>query len=92
MYDKLLTYSLYLGDADEDNVYSWLCGNIAPVIRTTQAEHDYFKMYHGDQDLWSMHSTDVSDVSGSYDTVTLIGFKHKEDAVMARLQFGGSMS
>jgi len=87
-----LNYDLYIGDAVEEDVYEWLCENIAPVLMTTQAEYDYFKMYHGDHDLWIMHSTDVSDVGGSrWDTITQISFKKKEDAIMTKLRFGGSI-
>lgn len=85
-------YNLYIGDAVEEDVYSWLSETIAPLLMTTQAEYDYYNMYHGDQDLWIMHSADVSDVSGSYDTITVVSFKNKEDALMAKLRFGGSMS
>lgn len=92
MSEPWLNHNLYIGDVEEEDVYSWLSETISPVLMTTQAEHDYFKMYHGDRDLWIMHSSDVSDVSGSYDTVTLISFKHLEDALLAKLRFGGSMS
>jgi len=91
MSDKWLNYNLYLGDRDETELYDWLCENIGPLSRATRGEWDYFTMFHGDNDLWTMHSADVSDTSGSYDTITQISFKHKEDAVMAKLRFGGSM-
>lgn len=87
----MLDYNLYLGDRDETELYDWLCENIAPVLMTTKAEWDYFTMYHGDDDLWIMHSADVSDTSGQYDVITVMSFKNKEDAVMAKLRFGGSM-
>jgi len=87
----MLDYNLYLGDRDETELYEWLCENIAPVLMTTKAEWDYFTMYHGDDDLWIMHSADVSDTSGQYDIITVLSFKHREDAVMAKLRFGGSM-
>lgn len=93
MSDKWLNYNLFVGDAVEEELYEWLSENIAPVLMTTQAEYDYFKMYHGDHDLWIMHSCDVSDVNGSvWDTVTQVSFKNKEDAILAKLRFGGSMS
>jgi hypothetical protein len=88
----MLDYNLYLGDRDETELYEWLCENIAPVLMTTKAEWDYFTMYHGDNDLWIMHSADVSDTSGSYDIITVLSFKNKEDALMAKLRFGGSMT
>jgi hypothetical protein len=87
----MLDYNLYLGDRDETELYEWLCENIAPVLMTTKAEWDYFTMYHGDNDLWIMHSADVSDTSGQYDIITVLSFKHKEDAVLACLRFGGSI-
>jgi hypothetical protein len=88
----MLDYNLYLGDRDETELYDWLCENIAPVLMTTKADWDYFTMYHGDDDLWIMHSADVSDTSGSYDIITVLSFKNKEDALMAKLRFGGSMT
>ena len=88
----MLDYNLYLGDRDETELYDWLCENIAPVLMTTKAEWDYFTMYHGDDDLWIMHSADVSDTSGQYDIITVLSFKNKEDALMAKLRFGGSMT
>jgi hypothetical protein len=93
MSDRWLNHNLYIGDVEEEDVYSWLCETISPVLMTTQAEYDYFKMYHGDRDLWIMHSTDVSDVSGSSnDTITLISFKNIEDALLTKLRFGGNIS
>ncbi len=88
----MLDYNLYLGDRDETELYDWLCENIAPVLMTTKSEWDYFTMYHGDDDLWIMHSADVSDTSGQYDIITVLSFKNKEDALMAKLRFGGSMT
>jgi hypothetical protein len=88
----MLDYNLYLGDRDETELYDWLCENIAPVLMTTKADWDYFTMYHGDDDLWIMHSADVSDTSGQYDIITVLSFKNKEDALMAKLRFGGSMT
>lgn len=93
MSDKWLNYNLYLGDRDETELYDWLCENIGPLLMTTKADYDYFTQYHGDNDLWIMHSADVSDVSSSaYDIITVISFKHREDALMAKLRFGGSMT
>lgn len=87
----LLAYNLYIGDANEEDVYTWLCENVSPLIMTTRAEWSYFDMYHGDNDLWIMVSQDVSDVNGSpWDIITHIGFKHQEDALVAKLRFGGS--
>ena len=88
----MLDYNLYVGDLIEADLYDWLCENIAPVLMTSKAEWDYFTMYHGDDDLWIMHSADVSDTSGQYDIITVMSFKNKEDALMAKLRFGGSMS
>lgn len=92
MSDKWLNHNLYIGDVEEEDVYSWLSETISPVMMTTKAEFSYYDMYHGDRDLWIMQTTDVSDVSGSAnDTVTLISFKHLEDALLAKLRFGGSV-
>ncbi len=89
---KWLDYNLYIGDADERELYEWCAENISPVLMTTQAEFDYYKMYHGDKDLWILHTTDVSDVSSSsWDTITLVSFKNKEDAIMTKLRFGGAI-
>ncbi len=88
----MLNYNLYVGDRDETELYDWLCENIGPLSTTTKGEWDYFTQYHGDNGLWNMHSADVSDTSGSYDIITVMGFKHKEDALMAKLRFGGSMT
>jgi hypothetical protein len=91
MSDKWLNYDLYIGDVNEEELYSWLCANISPLVMTTRAEWSYYDMYHGDNDLWIMHSQDVSDVSGSpWDVITQVSFKNKEDAVMTKLCFGGS--
>lgn len=92
MSDKWLNHNLYLGDWDETELYDWLCETVAPVLSTSQAEYNYFVRYHGDNNLWTMHSADVSDVTGSiYDTVTVISFLNREDAIMAKLKFGGSL-
>jgi len=93
MTDRWLNYNLYIGDVEEEDVYCWLSETVSPLVMTTKAEFSYYDMYHGDRDLWIMQTTDVSDVSGSSnDTVTLISFKHMEDALLARLRFGGSIS
>jgi hypothetical protein len=92
MFDKWLNHNLYIGDANLEDVYSWLSETISPVILTTRDEFSYYDMYHGDGDLWIMQTTDVSDVSGSSnDTITLISFKNIEDAVLARLRLGGNI-
>jgi len=86
-------FSLYIGDANEEELYSWLCTTISPLAKTTCPKRTYYEMYHGKRNLWAMQTTDVSDVSGSsYDTLTLITFKNMEDAIMAKLKFGGSIS
>lgn len=92
MSDEWLNHNLYIGDANEEDVYSWLCETIAPLHMTVKDEFSYYDVYHGDRELWIMHTTDVSDVSGTNDTVTLISFKHVEDALLSKLRFGGLMS
>ena len=81
---------LYLGDVDEEELLGWLCETISPLVMTTKAEYSYFNMYHGDDDLWIMDTSDVSDVSGSsWDTMTVVTFLRKEDAMLSRLRWGG---
>jgi hypothetical protein len=87
----MLEYNLYVGDRDETELYDWLCENVGPLSMTTKSEYDYFTRFHGDNDLWIMHSADVSDASGVYDIITQISFQHKEDLLMAKLRFGGSV-
>jgi hypothetical protein len=83
---------LYLGDVDEDELLGWLCENISPLVMTTKAEFSYFNMYHGDDDLWIMETSDVSDVRGSpWDTMTRIIFLRKDDAMLSRLRWGGTL-
>lgn len=85
-------YSLYIGDKDEDEVLGWLIQNVSKLASTTKEEFNYFNTYRGADDKWVMNTTDVSDVSGQFDEVTLIVFALHEDAIMAKLRFGGSMS
>lgn len=83
---------LYLGDANEEDVLNWLCEHISPLVMTTKAEYAYHEMYHGDDDLWIMDTTDVSDVSSSkWDTITEIIFKNKEDVMYCHLVWGGTI-
>ena len=83
---------LYLGDVDEEELLAWLCENISSLVMTTKAEYSYFNMYHGDDDLWIMETSDVSDVSGSHwDTITVVTFLRKEDAMLSRLRWGGTL-
>lgn len=85
-------YRLYLGDKEEEDVLGWLIENIGPLALTTKADFNYYNTYHGADDKWCMDTSDVSDVSGQFDTITMVCFDHKEDAVLAKLVFGGSMS
>ena len=83
--------TLYIGDVDEQDLLNWLCENISPLVMTTRAEHAYYDMHHGDNDLWIMDTTDVSDVSSSkWDTITEVMFKNKEDLVYCQLVWGGT--
>lgn len=84
-------YSLYLGDKDEDDVLGWLIENVGPLGKTTKEEYNYYNTYHGAKSKWIMNTSDVSDVSGQFDLITAIGFKHKEDAVLCALRFGGKV-
>ena len=83
-------HTLYIGDVDEQEVVEWLTRNLSPVVFTTRTDGDYYDMYHGDHDLWILHSQDVSDVSGQYDTITQICFAKKEDRLLFQLTFGGT--
>lgn len=85
-------YSLYIGDKDEDEVLGWLIQNVSELASTTKEEFNYFNTYRGAGDKWVMNTTDVSDVSGQFDEIALIVFALREDAIMAKLRFGGSMS
>ncbi len=83
---------LYIGDADEEALLNWLCENISPLVMTTRAQYAYHDMYHGDNDRWTMDTTDVSDVSSSkWDTITEIVFKDQEDVMFCRLVWGGTV-
>lgn len=85
-------FSLYIGDANEEELYSWLCTTISPLAKTTCPKRTYYDVYHGKKNLWIMQTTDVSDVSGSSnDTLTLITFKQIEDAMLTKLKFGGNL-
>ena len=81
-------YDLYLGDKDEHDILGWLIANIAPLHKTEKAEWSYYSTYRAKKDVWIMASADVSDVSGQYDTVTHIIFKHKDDAALCKLTWG----
>ncbi len=84
--------SLYIGDVNEHELAGWLSENISPIVMTTRAEWQYFDMFHGDNDLWIMDTTDVSDLSSSrYDTITHVQFKNKEDCMLCHLAWGGSI-
>lgn len=85
-------YNLYIGDIEEQDLLEWLCENIAHIALTTKEEFAYYSTYHSDDDLWVMNTTDVSDASPMYDTITLVMFKNKEDALIAKLRWGGSIS
>ena len=85
-----LDYILHVGDADESKLVEWLCENLSPIVFTTRSEYSYSDMYHGDHDLWILHTQDVSDVSGQYDTITQIHFAKKEDRLLFQLTFGGT--
>jgi hypothetical protein len=85
-------FSLYLGDKDEEDVLSWLIENISAVALTSKEEFAYYNTYHGDNDKWVMNTSDVSDVSLQYDTITMVQFKHKEDAILCVLRFGGKIT
>ena len=83
-------YNLYIGDIDEQEILGWLCENIGPIARTVKEEYNYFNTYHGSNNLWVMNTSDVSDVSGQYDTITLVSFKRPEDAMLTKIRWGGS--
>jgi hypothetical protein len=85
-------YNLYIGDKDEHEILAWLCEAISPISHTKKEEFQYFSIYHGKDDAWVMNTSDVSDVSLQYDTITLVSFKNQSDAMIARLRWGGSIS
>jgi hypothetical protein len=81
--------SLLIGDVDQDALLNWLCKNISPLILTTKDQYSYYNMYHGDDDLWIMSTTDVSDVSGSqHDEITQVLFKNINDLLLCKLTWG----
>lgn len=84
-------YSLYIGDVDEKEVVNWLSENLSPVVFTTRADFAYYDMYHGDRDLWILDTSDVSDVSPQYDTITQVRFKDQNDLLLCKLTWGGSV-
>jgi hypothetical protein len=85
-------YDLYIGDKDEHDILSWLIANIAPLGKTEKAEWNYYNTYKAKREKWIMNTTDVSDVSSSsWDTLTHVIFKDKEDAVLCKLTWGGSI-
>jgi hypothetical protein len=82
--------SLLIGDVDQDALLNWLCENISPLVMTTRNEYSYFNMYHGDDDLWIMDTTDVSDVNSSkWDEITQVIFKNKDDLLLCKLTWSG---
>ena len=83
--------NLYIGDVDESEVLGWLIENIGPLALTTKADFNYYNTYHGADDKWIMDTSDVSDVSGQFDTITMVGFRYKEDAMLAKLRWAGSL-
>lgn len=86
-----LPHHLYIGDADEEDLVSWLAENVSPVGFTSKSEFAYYQMYHGARDLWILDTTDVSDISSSkYDTITCVRFSKLEDCMMCWLVWGGS--
>jgi hypothetical protein len=85
-------YNLYIGDIDEQEILEWLSENIAHIALTTKEEFAYYSTYHSDDDLWILNTADVSDVSLTNDTITSVMFKNKEDVLLAKLRWGGSIS
>ncbi len=85
-------FNLYVGDVDEEEILSWLCESISPISHTKKEEFQYYGTYYGKDNSWIMNTSDVSDVSGQFDTITLISFKHQADSIVARLRWGGSLS
>lgn len=83
-------YNLYIGDVNEHNVLGWVIENIGPLIKTKKDKYQYYETYYGKD--WLMNTSDVSDVSGQYDTITLIVFESKEDALLTKVRWGGSLS
>lgn len=63
--------------------------NVSPLGMTTKAEFNYYNTYYGDDDLWVMNTSDVSDVSGQWDEIAELVFRTKEDAMLCSLRFGG---
>ena len=84
-------FTLYLGDCDEEVVLTWLIENIGPLGMTTQASGDYYKQFYAKDGMWVLRTSDVSDVSGQFDTVTCVEFGSKEDALLCHLTWGGSL-
>lgn len=85
-------YDLYIGDKDEEDILSWLIANIAPLGRTVKVDWNYYNTYNSKNNIWIMSTADVSDVGSSpWDTMTHIIFKKKEDAVMCKLTWGGTI-
>lgn len=82
-------YYLYIGDVDEEEVVNWLTEHLRPVVFTTRTDFASSNMYHGGNDLWILDTTDVSDASVIYDTITQIRFKHQNDLLLCKLTWGG---
>jgi hypothetical protein len=83
---------LYLGDKPENDILGWLIANVAPLGNTLKAEWNYYNTYRAKKDVWVMNTSDVSDVNSSqWDTITHIIFKNREDAVLCKLTWGGTI-
>jgi hypothetical protein len=83
-------FRLYIGDVNHIEVLDWMNENIGPVLKTTRHEYEYYDAHHGEG--WTLHTTDVSDVSLQYDTIIEIQFAKKNDAMLAKIRWGGSLS
>ena len=83
-------YSLYIGDPDEKELLEWLCENLGPVILTTKQQDEYYESYHGEN--WTMDTTEVSDVSLQYDIICQVRISKKEEAMLTKLRWGGTIS
>lgn len=82
---------LYLCDVDEQAVLEWICENISPIAGTTRPQFASSDTYYGERNLWILDTTDVSDASYQWDTITRVQFKHKDDAALTLLRWGGSL-
>jgi len=87
----MLSHCVYINDADDQEILNWLCETISGLVFTTRPEFSLNDMHHGDNDLWLLHSQDVSDVSLEYDIITCVQFTKLEDAMLCKLRFGGTL-